>query len=241
MPHVQRGGGAMIELRKGDWREVLADVGECDAVITDGPYSGRTHAGHGSMGRWGTTVPKSYDGCERSEINYSEMTPDGIAEFSERWCEACRGWVVSLTDDVLFNVWRDQMARHNRTVFQDVGCVITGMTVRQSGDGPSSWLIHAAVSRPPELSTWGTLPGAYVGPRERQLMTGAKPLWLMRAIIRDYTKPGDLICDPYAGSGTTLIAARAEGRDCIGAEISEETYEKAMRRIETPYTEEMWA
>lgn len=34
-----------IELRCGRWQDVLADVTQCDAVITDPPYSDKTHSG----------------------------------------------------------------------------------------------------------------------------------------------------------------------------------------------------
>jgi len=53
----------------------------------------------------------------------------------------------------------------------------------------------------------------------------------MRAIIRDYTRPGDLVCDPCAGAGTTLLAARMEGRRSIGAEMMPEHYDIARRRL----------
>lgn len=36
----------MIDLRLGKWEDVLSDVGEVDAVISDPPYSSRTHKGH---------------------------------------------------------------------------------------------------------------------------------------------------------------------------------------------------
>lgn len=65
---------------------------------------------------------------------------------------------------------------------------------------------------------------------------GAKSLDTMRAIIRDYTRPGDLVCDPCAGSGTTLIAAAIEGRRAIGAEMDPKTYEIAQKRIAKGYT-----
>jgi len=61
---------------------------------------------------------------------------------------------------------------------------------------------------------------------------GGKPEWLMRAIVRDYTRPGDLVCDPCAGGATTLIAAALEGRRAIGAECDPKTYELACKRIE---------
>lgn len=49
-----------------------------------------------------------------------------------------------------------------------------------------------------------------------------KPIALMRWIISKWTKPNDLILDCYAGSGSTLVAAKQLGRRYIGIEISPE-------------------
>lgn len=50
-----------------------------------------------------------------------------------------------------------------------------------------------------------------------------KPQWLMRALVTDYTRPGDLVCDPLAGFGSTLVAAESLGRRAIGSELDAET------------------
>ena len=65
---------------------------------------------------------------------------------------------------------------------------------------------------------------------------GGKPLWLMRSLIRDYSRPGDLICDPCAGGGTTLLSAAMENRKAIGAEMDPKHYEIARKRIAKGYT-----
>jgi site-specific DNA-methyltransferase (adenine-specific) len=69
---------------------------------------------------------------------------------------------------------------------------------------------------------------------------GGKPLALMRAIIRDYTRPGDLVMDCFAGGGTTLLAAAMEGRRAIGAEMDPETYAKAKARLAKGYTKPLF-
>lgn len=58
-----------------------------------------------------------------------------------------------------------------------------------------------------------------------------KPLPLMRAIVADFTLPGDLILDAFAGSGTTGVACRELGRDFIGWELSPEYHAIATRRL----------
>jgi site-specific DNA-methyltransferase (adenine-specific) len=85
------------------------------------------------------------------------------------------------------------------------------------------------------------LPGAYFSHCEKAgIVAGAKPVDLMRSIIRDYSKPGDIICDPYAGGGSTLLAAVLEGRRAIGAEANPETFAKAAKRLARGYTPTMF-
>ena len=48
-----------------------------------------------------------------------------------------------------------------------------------------------------------------------------KPLALIRFMIDISVRPGTAILDPFAGSGTTLLAAKLEGRQAVGIEISE--------------------
>lgn len=59
-----------------------------------------------------------------------------------------------------------------------------------------------------------------------------KPVGLLASLITSVTKPGDLILDPFAGSGSTLVAARKTGRRYIGMELDEQHFETARRRVE---------
>ena len=58
-----------------------------------------------------------------------------------------------------------------------------------------------------------------------------KPLSLMSQIVRVSSRPGDLILDPFCGSGTTLVAAKNLGRRAIGIEIEEKYCEIAVKRL----------
>ena len=59
-----------------------------------------------------------------------------------------------------------------------------------------------------------------------------KPLKLLNRIILASTNPGDLVLDPFVGSGTTVVAALAEGRRSIGIDSERRYLEIAKRRIE---------
>lgn len=59
-----------------------------------------------------------------------------------------------------------------------------------------------------------------------------KPVALMRYLIRLITPPGGLVLDPFAGSGTTGIAAKLEGFRFVGCEMEPEYVTLARARIE---------
>ena len=59
-----------------------------------------------------------------------------------------------------------------------------------------------------------------------------KPLKLMRYLVTMATRPGDIVCDPYAGSGTTLVAAKGLERKFIGIELSPEYCDIAQKRVD---------
>lgn len=55
-----------------------------------------------------------------------------------------------------------------------------------------------------------------------------KPVELLKFLIETFTDPGDVVIDPVAGSGSTLIAAERIGRKGYGFEIKKDFYTKAL-------------
>jgi hypothetical protein len=192
-----------------------------DLVAVDTPYSKRTHAGHDG------TLPGG-----RNAISYAYWTPDDVARFVDTWRPLNRGWLVSITDHVLWPEWQRRAAEAGLYAgFPPLPLVITGSRVRLRGDGPSCWTYYLMVARPPELADWGTLPGAYYGKRERLPISGGKPIWAMRDIVRDYSRRGNVVCDPCCGAGTTLVASILEGRLAIGSDPVDRAIMKAETRV----------
>lgn len=60
------------------------------------------------------------------------------------------------------------------------------------------------------------------GPGGRRRHPYASPSAVVRRMVRLYSRPGDLVVDPFAGSGTTLRVARALGRRAMGWDIDPE-------------------
>jgi len=61
--------------------------------------------------------------------------------------------------------------------------------------------------------------------------SAAFPVALPRWFIRLFTKPGDVVLDPFIGSGTTAVACQQEGRHFVGIEINKEYCEVARKRL----------
>ncbi len=86
---------------------------------------------------------------------------------------------------------------------------------------------------------WDKSPRAGIGdtwriPREWSNGHNAPfPLKLVRQCIRMWSPAGGVVCDPYCGSGTTMIAAFLEGRSFVGAEILAKYHEMAITRFKT--------
>lgn len=243
------------DLRLGRYQDVLADV-ECDLLCVDAPYSERTHSGHDS----GVESANLYNGLPskrtaakgRTSLQYSSWTAEDVHAFVDSWVPRTTGWVVSITDHVLAPVWASALETRGRYVFSPLAFVEHGSRVRLTGDGPAQWACWIVVCRPKKrhFASWGSLPGGGVLPAGYSAkcdvinfgetrIAGAKPLWLMRSLIRDYSRPGDLVCDPCAGGGTTLQAALMEGRRAVGAECLPEHYEIARKRLARGYTPQL--
>jgi site-specific DNA-methyltransferase (adenine-specific) len=68
--------------------------------------------------------------------------------------------------------------------------------------------------------------------RGRAIHPTEKSTAVLDPLIRYACPPGGLVVDPFAGSGSTLDAARASGRRAIGIELREPYAEKAARRLD---------
>ena len=241
--------GSGWELRFGRWQDVLVDV-ESDLDLFDAPYSKETHEGSAKGTR--------SDGSDASGLapDYGWLTPEQVFEVVQRRAPWCRGWMASITDDVLAPIWKAAYRSVDRITFPAIPCVLKGMTHRMHGDGPDNWTVFLMVSRP-KGKEWigsGTKPGAHIGTCGNGEQLGGKsegapaasggrgkPEWLLREIVEAYSKPGQLVVDLFAGWGSTLRAAAGMNRRGLGAECDAEAYAKAIENLRRPNQVDMFA
>lgn len=102
-----------------------------------------------------------------------------------------------------------------------------------------NWLIHKTGLIDPEVKVEGKSPSNIITcekPKlsERALTNGhltPKPVALLETLIRLFTVRGQVVLDPFIGSGSTAVAAKSTGRKCIGIDVNPEYIEVAKRRV----------
>lgn len=118
----------------------------------------------------------------------------------------------------------------------------------------AEYVLHLSIDRTPffDKNAWQKLEQKFGGPNRRlesaekitdvwclPTSTGKNghgaefPLALAGRCITLTSRKGDLVLDPFVGSGTTAVAAVLLGRRCLGYDISEKYIDKAARRLET--------
>lgn len=232
-----------ITIYRGDCLEVLAELvaGGVDLILTDPPYNVSRSGKVGRIERRGVRP----DGTS----SHREIRRD-FGEWDHEWDpapflgEARRllrpgGSLVAFTSEFLFApylcsgldhrsllYWRKSNPAPN---FRSQVVRAVEMAVWQTQGG--AWTFNAGGYRP---NVWeGPIVSGYsvVNNGEARVHPTQKPLWLMREWIQLFSNPGDLIVDPFMGSGTTLRAAADLGRRAIGIELDEGYCAAAIERL----------
>ena len=76
----------------------------------------------------------------------------------------------------------------------------------------------------------------YLNPKakERVGYPTQKPVLLLQRVVQIASEQGDLVLDPFCGSGTALIAAKLLNRDYIGIDISQDAIDLSEKRLKEP-------
>jgi len=214
--HEQSG----ITIYHGDSRDILPllDVG-LDVIITDPPYDQTTHEG------------ARRDAKSRlSPIDFSPIDPSWVVPML--LSTSCSGWIICFCSmEMLGDYKRNAGEWWVRSGFWHR----TNGTPQFSGDRPAQPGEGLAIMHGPNSKkSWSR--GGHQAFWETSISSSGlhptgKPLKLMQMLVNDFTEPGQLILDPFMGSGTTLLAAKNLGRKAIGIEIEEKYCEIAARRL----------
>jgi len=180
---------SILDIRKGDFQEVLNDLENIDAIITDPPY------------------PKQYIECfsRLSKFASKKLKPDGfIAVYSGQYHLP---EVINRLSEYLSYVWTFCLYHVGKKQ------IVNGVNIMC---GWKPILLFSRGKKKMRYSAYDVLISEVMEKHShkwQQSESGVKPL------IEALSLPGDLIVDPFAGSGTFLKVAHDMDRKAIGAEI----------------------
>lgn len=190
--------------------------------------------------------------CDRSASHYLRIALDnvfGTNNFQseiiwtyKRWSNAKKGllnshqviYFYSRTADFKFNhIFEDYSPTTNiDQIFQKRMRDVNGKTKYKTNADGGYELIQDKKGVP--LSDVWDIP--YLNPKanERAGYPTQKPILLLEKVIQLVTDEGDIVLDPFCGSGTTLVAAKLLNRKFIGIDISYDAIQLAHKRVNNP-------
>lgn len=223
-----------FDLRLGDCLDPVTGLAllpdrSVDHVICDPPYEAEAHTkGRRARAAGGGEI------YNETPLDFVAITDnERIRAGAELARVACR-WILVFCQVEAAMKWR--AALETREVGYVRTCVWTkpDATPQFTGDRPGMGYESIVVCHRAGKKRWngGGTRGVFEfsGDRDREHMT-QKPVALMEKLVRLFTDPGDTILDPFAGSGTTGVAAIRLGRKFIGWERDPRYHAIAMKRI----------
>lgn len=250
---------AAVRLYLGDCCRLMSELElSVDHTITDPPYArdvymrvrGNDSAGGNSPGDRGLKKPRKLGAfgsaavgnvprlqrLAAGDIGYiEEMLPFVAAVLPG----ITRRWAVVFSDVESTWMWRQELERFGMRYIRTGAWVKPDAMPQMTGDRPAVGFepctIAHGLARPMRWNGGGHqavwIHNIAKGD-ERPDHPCPKPEPLMCELVTQFTDPGETILDPFAGSGTTLLAAKRLGRRAIGIEINEGFCEVAAKRLE---------
>lgn len=214
--------GRGIELLHGDAFKLLPQL-RCGVVITDPPFSDRTHQG----------ARTNKLSASKKLVTFDSFTDDQFKEFATLCLSCAERWVIMNCDH-----------RHAALTFDWAEHIRHGAWVKLSpmpqitGDRPGSGHETLLALHRQGKKHWNGRgkPFVYItrlikGREEKILVPTQKPLALVKQLVLDFTDPDELVIDPCAGSGTTAEACIEMGRRCIVIEKDESRFKLLHQRL----------
>jgi adenine-specific DNA methylase len=203
-----------------------------DHVITDPPYEAEAHTLQRRVKRGGGVAVVE-------PLGFPPITEETRARAAAMFATQALRWTIVFCQVEAAMAWANA-ARDGGASIRRIGVWVKPDGQPQlSGDRPGMGYESFVCVHAPGKSRWnaGGKVGVYSSPRaaivegREQLHMTEKPLPIMEALVRDFTDPGDLILDPFAGSGTTGVAAIRLGRRFIGWEKDPKYHAIAVKRL----------
>lgn len=211
----------------GDCREVMPTLEKVDHVITDPPYEAEAH-----------TKQRRVKRAENEPLSFEPMDEETRLFCAAEFFRLAARWSVVFCQVEAVNVWSRNLVEAGCNTKRIGVWVKPDAMPQYSGDRPGMGYESLLFAHAPGRSSWngGGRVGVFTynkntpgGAHEHETQ---KPVPLMLELISLFTDPGELVLDPFAGSGTTGVACLRLGRRFIGIERDEKYAAIAAERLE---------
>ena len=221
----------------GDCREVLPRLGQVDHVITDPPYSEKVHSKQWVSHALTASGDKRASSPHQA-IGFAALTESDAAMIAGHAHRLKARWFLAFCDiDESLPVWRSAITQARLDWVRACIWDKVDSSPQFSGDRPAASCEAIAVAHARGRKRWngggrrGLFTHAVNGERGAKPHPTQKPLSLMLELVELFTDPGDLVLDPFCGSGTTGVACLRLGRRFIGIERDAKYYAVAVERL----------
>jgi len=224
----------------GDNEDVLPYWAErsVDVVITDPPFASSTHEGARTNPDVAGAEWLSGGNEGQPLITFDAITPGQLRTAFDRMGYLARRWVVASMDWHHYAELEHLPPAFLRPVRFGIWDKPNGAP-QFTGDRPAQgWEAIGIFHRAGGRMRWnggGNRAVWRVNRVSDPYNPTAKPSELIETLIALFSEPGDLILDPYCGTGTTLLAARQLGRLAVGIERDQRQCEEIVRRIQPTF------
>jgi site-specific DNA-methyltransferase (adenine-specific) len=210
----------------------LADK-SVDVVITDPPYEAEVHTLERRVYRRG-------GGLTGAPLPFPPVTEQQRTEAAQHFARLARRWVLVFCQVEASHAWAAAGVAGGLAYRRTCIWVKPDGKPQYTGDRPGMGYEAIVALHAPCRSTWngGGQHGVFIhhkagenGSEPNEHPT-QKPVGLIEKLVGLFTDPGDLILDPFAGSGTTGVAAIRLGRRFVGWELDPKYHAAATRRLE---------
>lgn len=225
----------------GDCLEVMSRIGKVNHTFSDPPYEAAMHESKNKRRRL-----RKDKGNELKALTFDDVSAirDDTCRQIDR---VTTGWVSLFCTAEGVAAWRDSIEASGMRYKRACVWVKPDAAPQFNGQGPAMGAEMIVTAWAGEgISKWnsGGKRGVYIhrtNPRNRDgRHETEKPLSLMVELLLDFTNPGDLILDPFMGSGTTGVACALTGRRFIGIEKSPTHFATAEDRIRRANEEDLF-
>ena len=217
------------ELLHGDCLELMKDIPDesIDLVVTDPPYKTTSRGSSGGTGGiLKEEINKRGKVFKHNDIEFNEWLPELYRVLKDTG----HAYIMSNNKNLKNMLMEIENVGFNiyKTLIWAKNSPITNMYYMDSHE----YIIFCRKGKAKRINNCGTKSVLNVDNPRNKVHPTEKPVELMEVLITNSSQEGELVFDPFMGSGTTGVACLNTNRNFIGIELDETYFNIAKERIE---------